>query len=391
MIKGKDIVCVTFTSWEANYVKSTVELMNYFAQDNTVLFVDFPHSLASIFRGIRGDKNVPLKRLFGIESRIRPFPVASGGTIHVLTTFPILPINWMRKGAAYDFFSRVNGFLVSLSIKRAMRKLKMKEPIVINAFNPYLGLGMIGSLKERALIYYGYDNINDVSWSRGHGGYLEERMMAQADASVFSSEALFQGRKAFSNNAHVVKNGVDFDLFYQASKIQPNNTRKKVGYIGTVDKERIDFNLLTYLANKAPDLDFEFVGRDISQNEAFRSLKNVTFHGAQSAAKLPGYMSTFDVVIIPFSCTSLTKMIYPMKINEYLAAGKPVVMTNFASLPEFASVVCTENEPEGFLEAIRRCINEDTPEKRAERIHTARNNSWQNRAEAFSSVIETLV
>ncbi len=391
MIKDEQIVCVTFTNWEANYVKSTVELMTYFAQQNKVLFVDFPYSIANVFQALKGDKKIPLKRLLGFENRVRPFTTAQNSTVYVLTTLPVLPINWLPKGFLYNCLLRVNSFIVALSIKKAMKQLSINQPIVVNAFNPYLGLGLQGKLHEKLLLYYGYDNIKDVSWSRGHGGYLEERFIKKVDAAVFSSDALYQDKKDIGAKAFVVKNGVDFDLFYKAGEVVPQNARKKIGYIGSIDKKRIDVELLHYLATQAPDLDFEFVGRDVSDDHAFKHLPNVVFHGAKAPTELPAFMQTFDVVIIPFLRTSLTRMIYPMKINEYLAAAKPVVMTNFATLPEFEGVVQVESTHESFLAAIRKAITSDTTEQRTKGIAIAKSNSWQKRAEAFSEVIENVL
>lgn len=391
MLKGENIVCITFTNWEANYVKSTVELMSHLAKDNTVLFVDFPYSVANILQALKGDKKIPLKRLLGLGKRIRSFSTPQGSTVQVLTTWPVLPINWLPKGLVYNCMLHVNSFIVSLSIKKAMRQLGIKHPVVVNAFNPYLGLGLTGKLNEKLLVYYGYDNIKEVSWSRGHGGYLEERMMKSAAISVFSSDALYEERKHVGVKSDVVKNGVDFDAFYRAGEQLPQNERKRIGYIGTIDKKRIDFDLLHYLVTQASDVDFEFVGRDISGSDKLQGLPNVIFQGAKAAAELPGFMSQFDVVIIPFLCTDLTRMIYPMKINEYLAAGKPVVMTNFAPLPEFNGVVQIATTPILFLQAIREAITDTSPEQRAKRIAIAKTNSWQNRAEAFSKIIENLL
>ncbi|MGO8056082.1 glycosyltransferase, partial [Rhizobium leguminosarum] len=59
-------------------------------------------------------------------------------------------------------------------------------------------------------------------------------------------------------------------------------------------------------------------------------LPNVLFVGPKHITQLANYLQYFDCVLIPFRKNTLTKSIYPLKINEYLAAGKAVIATHFS-------------------------------------------------------------
>jgi glycosyltransferase involved in cell wall biosynthesis len=86
-------------------------------------------------------------------------------------------------------------------------------------------------------------------------------------------------------------------------------------------------------------------------------LPNVKFTGAKDISELPNYLQHCDCAIIPFEYSILTKSIYPLKINEYLIAGKPVVATAFSEdIKSFKEVIYIAEEEEEFLEKIDQAI-----------------------------------
>jgi glycosyltransferase involved in cell wall biosynthesis len=128
--------------------------------------------------------------------------------------------------------------------------------------------------------------------------------------------------------------------------------------------------------------------------------------GSQPPQTLPNWVAQFDVCLIPFLKNDLTAGIYPLKINEYLACGKPVVATRFSDLSDFEEVVDIADTSEEFIILVKKVLGESRPknqsnkhannddiphETRKKRIAFARQNSWENRAEAFGEAVsETL-
>ena len=77
--------------------------------------------------------------------------------------------------------------------------------------------------------------------------------------------------------------------------------------------------------------------------------------------------------------------------NEYLSVGVPLVMTNFAHLPEFESMVSSAANQQEFLSMLHYEIQSDSVAKVGERINFAKNNSWEARTEEFGEVLNRFI
>jgi hypothetical protein len=95
--------------------------------------------------------------------------------------------------------------------------------------------------------------------------------------------------------------------------------------------------------------------------------------------------------MIPYIVNEVNKNIYPLKINEYLAVGVPVVMTPFASLTDFEGMVEVATSKEDFCLKLKKEVEEDSVEKIQNRIRFAANNSWEQRTEEFSTILEKYI
>ncbi len=392
MIKNQNIVCIAFPSWEGNYMKSTVELMSVLARENNILYVDYEHTFKDILMHMLGRHRIPVKRILGWENRLRTLEL-NPGKVHILTPPPILPINWISHENLYRTLLNSNAERVKRAIQLAMAQLGLHNAIVINAFNPFFGLPLLGKLEETLNIYYCYDEITGADWCKVHGGPVEKAFMQEVDAIITSSRGLYERKKAYNPHTYFIKNGVNFDLFHQAFALRNEGAEPKqaptIGFMGSID-HRVDFELLAYCIQNLPHVRFQFVGR-CNHTEGKKQLEkfaNVQFLGPKPPNELPYCLKNFHVGIIPFVKNDFTANIYPLKVNEYLASGIPVVSTDFADMQDFERVISIQSDQEGFLEALKKSLEPQTQGITNKRIGIARKNSWENRAEQLSQVVD---
>lgn len=384
--KQLQIVIWAFPSWHGDYMKSTVELAKELALRHRVLYIDYAYTIKDL---LTRSKNsfVPHDRIISRKKSLLEVKLENGGNINVLSLPAIIPYNWTANQYAYSAIQSLNKKMISGRIKYALNQLNFTADVAINAFNPFFGQAMIDEFKDATTIYYCYDNIEAAKWAAVHGGRLERQLLDKADALIFSSQTLKESKKC-PTESYVVNNGVDLRAFENIPKSGKNNTGHKViGYTGSVD-DRLDYDLLEGLVAANLQYDFKFIGRIMTDEyKRLQGFPNVEFTGAVSPASLPAMMQDFDLGIIPFRKNDFTKNIYPMKVNEYLALGIPVVSTGFANLDDLSSFMDIADTVGEFSGKLNESLANDNEVKQSARKEKARSNSWTSKALEFEKIL----
>ncbi|HEY9766547.1 MAG TPA: glycosyltransferase, partial [Chroococcales cyanobacterium] len=311
-------------------------------------------------------------------------------SLWVLTPPPFFPINFLPEGKAYSFFLGRQAALTARAIRAAMRRLELSDPIFWISFDVPLGEALIGKFEEKMRIYHRFDEIRGQPYLARHGGPREKKLIESCDLVFSSSPALMGGEEKF----FFLPNGVEHAFFARALEeieVPPDLAaipRPRIGFLGNIE-ERMNRDLLKRILQERPSWSLVLIGpaKDPRAMEAFSKFSNFHWLGSRKYSLAPNYLGGFDVGIIPYVRSLQTSGIYPLKINEYLAAGLPVVLTDFAPLEEFRRVA--EISPEsGFIEAVERALLKDSREERRRRSLFALSNSWERRAERVSERIE---
>lgn len=206
-----------------------------------------------------------------------------------------------------------------------------------------------------------------------------------------SSKLLYDKYAAFHSGVHYLPNGANVEVFIKAAKEQfpvPDELQPysgfRIGYLGSIDY-RMDFRLLNAVASHHHDKTFFLLGPLHTTEVPDR--KNIVHIPPKEQHLLPAYLQHFDCLIIPFIKNRLTAAIYPLKLNEYLATGKPVVTTNFSEdLKEFQAMIYTAENADEFNSSIDKALQENSVVKDM-RITAAAQNSWENRCKTLLAFI----
>lgn len=162
---------------------------------------------------------------------------------------------------------------------------------------------------------------------------LENELLRTADVVFTGGYSLYEAKREFHPNVHAFPSSVEVKHFAQArtAQLDPADQaglgRPRFGFYGVID-ERLDLDLLAAAAEVRPDWTFVMIGPVVKINEAdLPRLPNIAWLGSKDYSELPGYLSGWDVAMMPFAINEATRFISPTKTPEYLAAGKPVVST----------------------------------------------------------------
>ncbi|WP_082151364.1 glycosyltransferase [Caenimonas sp. SL110] len=220
----------------------------------------------------------------------------------------------------------------------------------------------------------------------------EHLLLKTCDLLVTTSSRLadmMQARAPGKPHA-LVRNGTEVAHFANVpSELKiARDERPVVGYFGAIS-EWFDIQLVIDLAQSRPQWRFILVGStfgcDISQAQ---KVDNIEFVGEVPYNELPGWVHAFDVCLIPFLINELTSCTNPVKVYEYLSAGKPVVATRMPELEAIADQVQIADDAVGFARAIELAFEENKdPQAVTARRSWASGHSWEARAEQFSKAV----
>ncbi len=162
---------------------------------------------------------------------------------------------------------------------------------------------------------------------------LEQELIDRADIIFTGGSSLYEAKKDRHANVHCFPSSVDRCHFLKARahQFEPADQedlpRPRLGFYGVID-ERFDTELLDKVAEMRPQWSFVMVGPIVKiAPEDLPKRPNIHYLGSKTYDQLPGYLSGWDVALMPFAMNESTEFISPTKTPEYLAGGRPVVST----------------------------------------------------------------
>lgn len=395
MSSKPDIVIFGLPRWDGPFSSTALSLAAELAKEARVFYIENPYTLKDLITLFwkRELRNRIGALLLGIRKYER-----LGGNSNLINITPLvtLPINFLPAGRIYDFLFGINNFLVDRVVVSIKRDFKMTNYLFINSYNPFY-FKKIKIHNPIATIYHCVDNISESKYIAKHGVRLEREMIKEYDLAISTSRKLLEYTTGINANSFLLPNAADFSLFgnspteghdNMASEIKSRN--KVIGYIGSVD-HRIDYELLRKVVLKYPQSTLLLVGPVSKEykDSQIGKYRNVISVGSKPLSDLPMFVRSMDCAIIPFKLNRLTECIYPLKLNEYLGAGIPVVTTNFSKdLIDFSDLIGIANSSNEFVKLIGDEIESDSENKKKLRISRAAANSWENRAFEFWEIIK---
>jgi len=320
-------------------------------------------------------------------------PVPEYPNVTLLRPLKVFPntLSWGR---------RANEALARHQVRRAALTVGVTRPLLW--LNPHSAIHMAGRMGEKAVVY----DITDDWISPIQSDRMRRLTTAQdaalcrrADAIIVCSQKLMDMKRPLTRQLFLVPNGVETDHYrsvLNADGPRPEASmgwRKPVfGYAGTVHPERVDVALVERLARSFPQGTVALVGPDLlspADRALLDALGNVARTGPVPYRRLPDYLRTFDVCITPHCMSNFTESLNPIKLWEYLAAGKPIVSTDVAGFRDYPHLVHLAPDADAFVAACHKALREPAscgPARQAE----AQKHTWDARLDCVLSILEGL-
>jgi len=192
----------------------------------------------------------------------------------------------------------------------------------------------------------------------------ERRVIAESDQVFVISQGLLERKSGINDRIRLVPEGVDFPLYSSPCPMPADLEgipRPIVGYTGVI-KSQLDWELLKSLADRNLQWSYVYVGMVADKASVKATVAemerrpNVHFLGAKSRLEIARYPQHFDVCTMPYLVNGYTDNIYPLKLHEYLAGGKPAIGAPIRSLLDYQSVITLATSVDEWEQAIEQAL-----------------------------------
>jgi glycosyltransferase involved in cell wall biosynthesis len=378
-----DFVIVGLQAWYYELGSNCKNIALELSKHHRVLYINMPLDRRTILQN-REDPRIA-RHLHLVRSRQTEVVQLGPNLWNFSPTRVIESINWLPLTSLFSLFNRINNKRLASEIRKATRILGFKDYILFNDNDIFRSFYLKEMLQPKRYIYYSRDNLLAVPYWQKHGVTLEPRHIAKADIGVANSIWLADNLRQYNPNSYYIGQGCSLSVFdpdkqYPLPDDMKNIPHPVIGYVGAIVNIRIDIRIILEIARSRPDWHILMVG---PEDEFFaaselHSYSNIHFLGRKDLATLPAYIAHCDVCINPQLVNGMTIGNYPLKIDEYLAMGKPVVATRTVTMKLFEEHTYLADKPEDYVALIEKAIAEDHPGLHAKRIAFANEHTWEN-------------
>ncbi len=291
----------------------------------------------------------------------------------------------------------INRRLISTQINRLARNRGLSKPILWIAIPT--AAEMIGTLHEAAVVYQVSDkydaNTMDHATDPALIRSLHEHAIDSSDLIFYSGRKLFSEATRGQEHSYLLEQGVDYDHWCQVGNgkmaVAPEVAKipqPRLGYFGAIEPWLVDQQLIKRTARERPEWQWVFIG-NYSRGLEIEELPNTHFLGPVPYADLPAYAAGFDVCVLPWETEqAFTSYGSAIKVREYLATGKPVVISPLPEYEPMAAVLRIARSRNDFIRLVEDALREVNPNSAALRQASVASGTWDARAEWVSELLE---
>lgn len=293
------------------------------------------------------------------------------------------PVMWPRFTTRLD--RRLNRMLLLRQLAPLVRSLP-EPPVALTKIS--IVSDLMGVLPVKHWVYYCVDDFSQ--WpglDRPTLRRMEEIVVQRADRLIAVSEVLQERLARMGRDSCLLTHGVDLHFWRTPPVGEPlpalaELERPLLVFWGVIDP-RMDGTFVQRLAAELSRGTIVLAGPETEPNPALLSCRRVVRLGAFSFAQLPQLGRAADVLIMPYADQPVTRAMQPLKLKEYLATGKPVIVRDLPATRGWSDCLDLADTPESFVQAVQlRLMTGLSPSQESARKRLA-GESWAEKARLF--------
>lgn len=378
-----DFIITSLQSWDIEIGSTIKNTALEISKTHKVFYINTPPNIVQWIRKFKKISSNKNKRI--------------NDNLHIIyCKVPVLPANCMPFKWLFNMANFINNYIIAITIKKTIHHYNIKNYTHIIDTDIFRSRYLKQLIHPTITIYYRRDYVIGVEYWKKYGPKCEQALVQQSDIIITNSSYFTKELKSLNPYILTTNTGVNLELYnaciqYEIPVDLASIPHPIIGYTGAIIERRLNSELLYAVAKQLPDYNFIFVGPEDKhfKSHPLHQLKNVYFLGHRKVEELPQYIQYFDVCINPQLINLITEGNYPLKIDEYLAMGKPIIATETHTMRDvFSQYTHLANTPEEWINALKIGVNETNDKQLAiERIAFAHTHSWAHSVEKIYQAI----
>lgn len=286
---------------------------------------------------------------------------------------------------------RLNRFLLNTQLKRRLgnhdgqRVAVTTVPIVAD---------LMGRLPVDRWVYYCVDDFSH--WpglDQKTMAQLEEKVIAKSDCLIAAGETLQQRLRESGKPVHLLTHGVDVEHWSSPTAsgsrtVWPWQTfeRPLIVFWGVID-QRMDVEFLRQLSNDLDRGTILLVGPQADPDPTVQGLPRLRILPPMDYQDLPALGNDADVLVMPYADLPVTQAMQPLKLLEYLANQKPVVVRDLPATRQWSDCLDIASDPIQFSHGVLQGIKGGLSEAHRKARGRVQDESWTARASEFERLL----
>jgi glycosyltransferase involved in cell wall biosynthesis len=290
------------------------------------------------------------------------------------------PKMWPWIGSSFS--RRLNRMLLRRHLLPIMRALP-QPPIVVTGL-PIVA-DLIGELPVARWIYYCVDDFGQ--WpglDQAALRRLDDLLIQRADMIFAVSETLQDRIRSLGRDSVLLTHGVDVAFWRGDRPSTPiagldQHERPLVVFWGVVDR-RMDVDFLRALSARMQRGTILIVGPANDPDPALFSIPRVVHLPPLPFEALPHLGQQATVLVMPYADLPVTRAIQPLKMKEYLATGRPVVVRDLPATRPWGDCLDLAVCSTSFADLVCRKIEQGVSPEQTQARTRLQDESWEAKA-----------
>jgi glycosyltransferase involved in cell wall biosynthesis len=287
---------------------------------------------------------------------------------------------------------RLNAGSITRHVEEALGHRSDEQRIAITTLP--ITADLVGRIDVDRWVYYCVDDFSvwpgldsDVMQA------MERELVAKVDDVVVVSETLRDRIKGMGRDAELLTHGIEHSHWRASGDVNetptgfPETDHPAVLFWGLIDR-RLDMQWCGALAEALQQRGGTLVlaGPQQSPDPSLHRLPNVQLPGPVAYSELPAWAAKADVLVMPYADAPVTRAMQPLKLKEYLATGKPVVVRDLPATRAWRDAADVVDDVDTFVNTVITLADTGLTIGQAQARARLAGETWAEKARLFASV-----